>query len=129
MKIEISRTALDAIRTHAAATPDVEVCGLLFGSAGRIEAAQAADNAAMDPARRFEVDPAALFRAIRAERAGGPGLAGYYHSHPNGLAIPSEEDRKSAAIDGKIWIIAAGDEITAWRFDGAAFQPLRIACF
>lgn len=115
MKLEISRTVLDAIRSHAAAEAPREACGLLFGTAERIDAAMAAANVAHDPERRFEIDPAALFAAIRAERAGGAKLVGYYHSHPSGRAEPSETDRAMAEPDGKLWLIVAGDAVTAWR--------------
>lgn len=126
IEIEISTRALVAIRSHAASSPDYEVCGLLFGEAGRIDAAEPARNVAADPARHFEIDPSALFRAIRAERAGAVTLVGYYHSHPQGIAEPSETDRQSAAADGKIWFIVADDEVAAWRFDGTAFESVAI---
>ncbi|MBS0503748.1 MAG: M67 family metallopeptidase [Proteobacteria bacterium] len=124
MMLEISRRALDAIRSHAASDPAREVCGLLFGSVQRIEAAEAVINVADNPARRFELDPAALFRAIRAERAGGPPLTGYYHSHPGGCASPSQEDVANAREDGKVWLITSAGQVTAWRLRAGAFEPV-----
>lgn len=126
MILEISRAVLDAIRAHAAADPGREACGLLLGAAGRIEAMEAAANVADDPARHFEIDPAALFRAIRAERAGGPKLVGYYHSHPGGRAEPSAVDRAMAAGDGKIWVILADEKIAAWRATERGFEPVEL---
>lgn len=129
MMLEISRRALDAIRAHAASDPAHEACGLLLGSAGRIEAAEPTGNVAGNPARHFEIDPAALFRAIRAERRGGATIVGYYHSHPGGRAEPSAIDRAMAAPDGKIWVIVGADGITAWRatergFDRVELRPV-----
>jgi proteasome lid subunit RPN8/RPN11 len=124
-KTGISRAVLDAIRTHAAAEAPREACGLLFGGAERIDGAMAAANVTDDPRRRFEIDPAALFAAIRAERAGGPRIAGYYHSHPVGRAEPSETDRASAAADGRLWLIVAGQEVTAWRAVAGGFEKVK----
>lgn len=126
MRVGISSTVLDAIRLHAATEFPMEACGLLFGSEDRIEAAEPATNVAEDPARHFEIDPAALFAAIRAERAGGPRLLGYYHSHPGGIAAPSATDRAMAAPDGKLWLIVAGEEVTAWRAGAAGLVPERL---
>jgi proteasome lid subunit RPN8/RPN11 len=126
-KLEISSGALDAIRTHAASDPGREVCGLLFGSSDRIETTEAVANIAEDPTRHFEIDPAALFRAIRAERAGGPKLLGYYHSHPAGRAEPSATDQEMSARDGKIWLIVAGGEVTAWRAGADGLKRLALS--
>ena len=126
MKARISRTVLDAIRSHAAAEAPREACGLLFGTPDRIDGVVAAANVADDPERHFEIDPAALFAAIRAERAGGPRIAGYYHSHPSSLAEPSETDRTMAAPDGKLWLIVAGDAVTGWRAGPDGFTAVEI---
>ena len=120
-----SREALAAIKAHAAADPWVEVCGLLLGERDHVSTATPAANMAADRARRFEIDPAALFKAIRAERAGGPKLLGYYHSHPSGRAEPSATDQAMAAGDGKIWIIVAGEAVGAWRAE-ATFVPVNL---
>lgn len=86
----------------------------------------AAQNVADEPERRFEIDPAALFAAIRAERAGGPKLIGYYHSHPAGRAEPSDTDRASMAGDGKLWLIVTPDAVTGWRAAPDGFEPVEI---
>ena len=99
----------------AALSPDREVCGLLFGSAGQVESAVPTDNVADNPACAFEIDPAALIAAYRAMREGGPTLVGTFHSHPNGLAAPSQVDAENAAPDGRIWLIIAAGKVTTWR--------------
>lgn len=121
MEWRISTSCLDAVLRHAAAHPAREVCGLLFGHEGAVVCATPAANVASDPATRFELDPAALFAALRAERAGGGRVIGYYHSHPSGDAMPSAEDARAAAPDGKLWLIVAGARWTLWRAgqDGA----------
>lgn len=124
MVLEISSTLVARLLSDAAASPDVEVCGLLFGSDARIEAAQACANVAEDPARAFEIDPAALFAAHRRARAGGPAVIGCYHSHPNGAAHPSWRDADSAAPDRSVWLIVGGAEFECFRavVDGQIHQ-------
>lgn len=114
MLVRISSKSIAAIRAHTAETPDVEVCGLLFGTAGHIEAVQRCANVAATPATRFEIDPAALIAAHKAERAGGPKLIGHYHSHPGGFCAPSEADRVEAVEAGRYWIIVGEGEIGIW---------------
>ena len=115
MRCRISRSDHDAILAESAAQPAREVCGLLFGAHDAIVAVRACANVAEDPARRFEIDPAALFAALRAERAGGPVLVGHYHSHPSGETTPSATDAAMALPDGRIWLIAGQGVLTAWR--------------
>ena len=115
MGCRISRTLLAAMRQESAIVSPREACGLLFGTAEAVTGWRAAENMAEDPQRRFEIDPRALFAALRAERAGGPALAGYWHSHPSGDATPSRTDAAMAAPDGKLWLILGGEAATLWR--------------
>ena len=111
----IASDLIDHIRRAAAASPAAEVCGLLFGDEAAIATIQPCRNVAADPARWFEIDPAALLAAHRAARAGGPRLIGHYHSHPSGVARPSPRDAASAPPDGALWLIVAGDTVSGWR--------------
>ncbi|CAN5268109.1 desampylase [soil metagenome] len=113
----------------AAADSDREVCGLLFGGGDLIDSAKATRNNALDPRLNFEINAAELIDALRAERDGGPAVIGYFHSHPNGLAIPSATDRAMAAPDGRIWIIVASGAMTAWRAtaNGLAELPMSLS--
>ncbi|WP_448665033.1 M67 family metallopeptidase [Sphingomonas sp. CJ20] len=117
MAVSISISVLIGIKAFSSAAQPREACGLLFGDAEKraIFGFQTVENVAAIPETHFEIDPAALFAALRAERAGGPALAGYWHSHPSGLAFPSETDAAMAAPDGKLWLIVAGEDVTAWR--------------
>lgn len=115
MAVDISSTAIARILAAAAASSDREICGLLLGAGNAIEEARACANVAADPTRRFELDPAALLAAHRVARGGGPAIIGHYHSHPSGLAVPSQRDASSAAADGAIWLIVANGEVRAWR--------------
>ena len=114
MRLEISREALAGIRAATAAAHPLEACGLLFGDESRIDGWEATNNVAARPDIEFEIDPTSLFAALRAERAGGPRLIGYWHSHPNGNVEPSQRDTELADVDRKIWVIVAADDLAAW---------------
>ncbi|MBX9729819.1 MAG: M67 family metallopeptidase [Sphingomonas sp.] len=118
--VGISRSMLERLLAEAAQSPSQEICGLLFGDDAAISAATTCRNVAADPSMAFEIDPAALFAAHKAMRAGGPKVIGHYHSHPTGLAAPSAVDA-AAAMGGELWLIIAGGDATLWRAtnDGA----------
>lgn len=115
MKVRISRCVVALIQRAAEAAAPQEACGLLFGGDEAIDTANVTVNVAKNPLTHFEIDPAALFAALRAERRGGPNVAGYWHSHPSGDARPSETDAVMAAADGRVWVIVTAREIRAWR--------------
>src|SRR4051812_37239788 len=82
-----------AIRRHGEETYPHECCGALVGSSGRVQAAVPLPNTTEEgPRRRFLVR-AADYR-LAEERAGGLGgdLLGFYHSHPDHPAQPSQFD-------------------------------------
>ncbi|WP_375395115.1 M67 family metallopeptidase [uncultured Sphingomonas sp.] len=117
----ISTELLVRIVAEAAASPGVEVCGLLLGRGGHVEEARPSRNVAADPSCMFEIDPVVLIAAHRAARAGGPAVLGCYHSHPSGVAVPSCRDAEDAAANGWLWAIVAGLDVQVWRAvaDGA----------
>jgi proteasome lid subunit RPN8/RPN11 len=115
MRQRISRRVLDAIHAAAEADAGREICGVLLGEGEAITGWAQAANVAEDPATRFEIDPAALFRLLRAERAGGPRVMGYVHSHPSGDVAPSVTDAAMAAPDGRLWMIVGRGRQALWR--------------
>lgn len=131
MKVRVSTITLQRIVAHAATADDREICGLLFGTDDMIAAASPAANVAAAADRQFEIDPQALFAAIRAERHGGPRLIGHYHSHPSGSTVPSACDAL-AAEPGRLWLIVAGGHVAAWRAGASGaihgvFSPVELA--
>jgi desampylase len=124
MEIELTRTALDRILAEAKRAVPQEACGLLLGQGRRVERVQPARNVHATPPTHFEIDPQALIDAHRAARQGGSQVIGYYHSHPTGPAQPSAADRAQGSGDGRIWAIAAGDDVTFWRDDESGFVAL-----
>lgn len=127
MRLEISSTLLARLLSDADAAPEREICGLLFGSDGRIETAEPCANVALHPEREFEIDPAALFAAHRRARAGGMPVIGHYHSHPSGNPVPSRTDAGHAMGDGAIWLIIGRGEALAWQtLVAGGFEPLSL---
>lgn len=124
MRLVVTREVLDLIEEAARAAHPLECCGILFGDGTSITGAKPTNNVHTNPAAHFEIDPQGLIDAHRAEREGGPQIAGYYHSHPNGIARPSDTDRASAAHDGKVWAVVASNDVTFWRDDPSDFVPL-----
>ena len=129
MAIYISRQQRQLLLAWAQAAGGNECCGLLLGSDGVVERVELTANVATEPANSFEIDPLALIAAEKQARQDGPDIVGYFHSHPNGLARPSNRDAEMAADDGRIWIIIAGGQLTAWRPRGSntggtvSFEP------
>lgn len=124
MAITLTSGALATLLEEATRAGALECCGLLLGRGGRIARAVPAANVHPDPARHFEIDPAALIAAHRDARAGGAAVLGYYHSHPTGRAEPSPTDQAMASGDDRIWAIIAGGTVTMWRDAQAGFEPL-----
>jgi len=130
MRIGISSCVAQVIRQAAADAYPREACGLLFGTDGHLDLATSVSNISDNPETRFEIDPTALFAALRAERAGGPRLIGYWHSHPSGDPAPSVTDAAMAEPDGKLWLLFGDGELRGWRAgtDGlhGRFAPIEL---
>jgi proteasome lid subunit RPN8/RPN11 len=81
------------IRRHGEETYPHECCGALVGRDGRVVAAVALANTTEEgPRRRFLVRPSDY--RLAEQRAGelGGELLGFYHSHPDHPARPSQYD-------------------------------------
>ncbi len=125
--LTLTSGAVATLLAEARAAAPREACGLLLGEGTHVHAAPRVPNVHPDPARHFELDPAALIAAHRAARAGGPQVLGYWHSHPNGRAAPSDTDRAAASGDGRAWAIVANGAITVWSDRPGGFEPLSYA--
>lgn len=98
---------------------------MLFGSEYYVGDFQVTENVSENPRRAFEIDPKALFAALRRWRGGEREIVGYWHSHPSGDAMPSATDVAMAEPDGKLWLIVGGDTVTAWRARPGGFEPAK----
>jgi proteasome lid subunit RPN8/RPN11 len=90
---ELAPGIAEAIRRHGEETYPHECCGALVGGDGRVSVAVPLPNTTEEgPRRRFLVRPADYRLAeARAAEAGGE-LVGFYHSHPDHPARPSQFD-------------------------------------
>lgn len=113
--VVISRSLLDAVLADARSDPARERCGLLLGCGDTIVDWLPAANVHAQPERHFELEPAVLVAAYRAERTGGLAVLGHYHSHPSGAAVPSAADAAAADTDRRLWLIVGRTEFGLWR--------------
>jgi proteasome lid subunit RPN8/RPN11 len=100
-RLVISARDLHAARQHAAASYPDECCGVLIGrildDSTVVESVLAADNERDDSRHnRYLINPETVLAAHKAARALGLDVVGYYHSHPDHPARPSEFDREHA---------------------------------
>jgi proteasome lid subunit RPN8/RPN11 len=83
----------EAIRRHGQEAYPHECCGALVGGPGRVSEAVALPNTTEEgPRRRFLVRPSDYRLAERRARELGAELLGFYHSHPDHPAQPSQFD-------------------------------------
>ena len=136
MNLALPRILQARIEADARAAYPAECCGLIEGAADR----DMAKALALHPARniatrrdRFEIHPEDHFAALRAARANGHAIIGCYHSHPDGLAQPSETDRAGGGEENFIWLIAALAQadgpiaVAAFVYSAACFLPVGLS--
>jgi len=118
-----------AIRAHGVETYPNECCGALIGRDGVVTAIYALPNTTEEgPRRRFLVRPSDYQEAEkRAVQAGGD-LLGFYHSHPDHPARPSQYDLDHAWPFFSYVIVSVregvSEDMTSWRLreDRSAFD-------
>jgi len=108
-----------AIRRHGEETYPHECCGALVGVGGRVTAAVPLPNTTEEgPRRRFLVRPSDYRLAEREASALGGELLGFYHSHPDHPARPSQFDLDHAWPNFAYAIVsvqsAEAREMTVW---------------
>jgi len=113
---------LARIYAHAWRAHPEECCGLLLGSADRVEAVvPVANAAARDREHRYLIAPRKWLRVDRIAAARGWEILGYYHSHPGGGPAPSAVDA-ALAWPGYVYLIVGYGPpdrwvSAAWRLD------------
>ena len=117
MAINFKPDELESIRAHGVRDYPSECCGILLGHAGgeskEVSEVVPLRNLRHDPARaqellpvqdpsreseknRFLIDPEDQLRVEKDSRQRGLDVLGYYHSHPDHPALPSNYDREHA---------------------------------
>jgi proteasome lid subunit RPN8/RPN11 len=100
--IAVNEQLLDEIRAHAVRDYPYECCGLLLGrfaEEGKIvKETYPISNAREESAKRnrFLIEPEELMRGERYAREQDLEVVGFYHSHPDSPAVPSQYDLEHA---------------------------------
>jgi proteasome lid subunit RPN8/RPN11 len=118
-----------AIRAHGEETYPHECCGALLGIDGRVVETLPLPNTTEEgPRRRFLVRPSDYQASERRARALGAELLGFYHSHPDHPARPSQYDLDHAWPTFAYVIVSvasgAAQDMTVWylKSDRSAFD-------
>ena len=140
MNIKLSKLVIEEIQAHGREAYPAEACGVFLGTM-EAEAFQVRRIVRMDNYRKsetnyeFVIEPEALLRVMKEARKENLDIVGFYHSHPDHPAKPSEKDKKWG---GETWpgvahlilAVAKGEpgNMGAWVFDveSGSFQDLRI---
>jgi proteasome lid subunit RPN8/RPN11 len=127
--VVLATAVLDAMVAHARQDAPDECCGLLVGSANRIDESVRTLSLERSP-NRYQVDPAAHFALIRRLRGTDRAIIGAYHSHPRSAAEPSPSDLREAYDSELVYVIVslAGvePEVRAWKIAEGVVVELRI---
>jgi proteasome lid subunit RPN8/RPN11 len=132
----MTREHSDSMLAHALEGYPFEVCGVLVGRAETRavrRVVRVRNREEESPRVRYVIAPEDLLRIQKDARESGDEILGYYHSHPDHPARPSETDRRLAAeglSDGVIHVVVGvegGQRATpaAWVFRDAlaGFEP------
>ena len=100
--ITVPESLLREIRAHGVKDYPYECCGLLLGHYGAdskvVTETYAISNAREESAKRnrFLIEPVELMRGERYARERDLEVVGFYHSHPDSPAVPSQYDLEHA---------------------------------
>ncbi|HRC87925.1 MAG TPA: M67 family metallopeptidase [Thermoanaerobaculia bacterium] len=120
---------LEAMERHAVANYPEECCGVILGrpipdepGAFLVERILPAANERADSRHnRYIIPPEAVFAAYREAQTSNLDVLGYFHSHPDHPAVPSEFDREHAwpGLSYVIIAVAKGQvaAVRSWRLN------------
>lgn len=135
MPVKLTAGHLSAIRSHGESAYPYECCGLLLGRLVNGEKVvgetYAAENAKEEGTQhnRFLIPPAAVREAEKYARSQRLEILGFYHSHPNAPARPSQFDLDHAWPFYSYIIVSVregkAEELTCWKMldDRSRFEP------
>ena len=135
--LRVPASALAACSAAAVQAFPEEACALLEGEViagcADVRALHLVANVAADRRATFEVDPRALLRLHRETRERGSALIGVWHSHPNGVAVPSATDFAQAYDPTLVWLLTSVTAVgagaaRAFRVGPHGFIPIELDC-
>jgi proteasome lid subunit RPN8/RPN11 len=120
MKLSLQAGVGAAIRNHGVETHPDECCGAMIGRAGFVTSTYALPNTTEEgPRRRFRIRPQDYREAERQATESGADLVGFYHSHPDHPARPSQYDLDHAWPVFSYVIVSVrrgvAEDMTSWR--------------
>lgn len=120
MALTLLPSVVDRIREHGRETYPNECCGALIGRAGTVTEILALPNTTEEgPRRRFLVRPGDYRAAEEQAAEAGQQLLGFYHSHPDHPARPSQYDLDHAWPFFSYVIVSVRDgtpdDLRSWR--------------
>jgi proteasome lid subunit RPN8/RPN11 len=132
--LRISDAILRRIQTHGVETYPHECCGALLGNDSEIgreikELVPLANQRNDSPRNRFEVTPEDVQMAEKKAKKLKLEVIGWYHSHPDAPARPSEFDRDHAWPWYSYIIVSVQQreprDMKSWRLrdDRSAYDP------
>jgi len=134
MTLRITAAVDEAIRAHGAETFPNECCGALYGVNGVVTDTFALANVTEEgPRRRFRISDKDYMKTERRASELGAELLGFYHSHPDHPARPSQYDLDHALPTFSYIIVSVRggtpEDMTSWRLrdDRSAFDPEDLA--
>jgi [CysO sulfur-carrier protein]-S-L-cysteine hydrolase len=130
--IEIPKTMYDDMIAHAQEGFPLEVCGILGGAGDTVSVNYRMTNTDASN-EHFMMEPKEQFAVVKELRAKGLSMLGIYHSHPETLARPSEEDIKLALTPAVSYLIisladAAAPVIKSFKIESGnvLFEEIKV---
>jgi proteasome lid subunit RPN8/RPN11 len=113
--IKVKSEHLEQIRKHGEQSYPYECCGFLLGNGDGPTNVLAEVYAAVNERQesretRYLITPQQYKRADDYARSRGLGVIGYYHSHPDHPAAPSNYDLDHSCWPGESYIIVAVEQ-------------------
>jgi len=133
MRLHLPREISDQLREAAVRAYPNEACGLLEGTRSdalwTIEKFHETENVADEKTRRFLVDPEAQLKLMKDLRGTGRFVVACFHSHPDGVARPSDKDLEDAGETDLLYIVAGGEpefgfSLAAYVIDRGFFRSV-----
>jgi proteasome lid subunit RPN8/RPN11 len=138
--ITIAEQQLTEIREHGVRDYPYECCGLLLGrfdeNVKTVRETYAISNAREESAKRnrFLITPEELMRGERYAREHDLEVVGFYHSHPDSPAVPSQYDLEHAWPTYSYIIVStkadSANDLFSWEQepDRSRFNQEEIQC-
>ncbi|MBV6683333.1 MULTISPECIES: M67 family metallopeptidase [Rossellomorea] len=123
----LSKNLYSRLILEAKSSMPNEACGLLSGSGSKCTRVWPMRNTEPSPFS-FAIDEGEKERAVREMHERNEAFIGLYHSHPNGLPVPSQDDIDHAP-DVFYFIISVGgaeEGIRCYRIRGRQVMHLTI---